>query len=183
MPNQKDQEKVTLDTQTGQTGTLEAGKESTTSKKEVQDLGSSSVKVVLVSDEDIDFIWEECEPLIDSALKHSEGELISSDVYDQLINGAMQLWVAMEYGETIAAMITQVISYPRKRVLRVITLGGKDGSGLDKWYMFLDMVEGFALRTGCSALEAWTRKGMARKLKDWNHSYMVITKELKQRIQ
>jgi len=49
--------------------------------------------------------------------------------------------------------------------------------------MFLDMVEGFALRTACSALEAWTRKGMARKLKDWNHSYMVITKELKQRIQ
>ena len=183
MPNRKDQEKVMSDTLTGQIGTQEAGKGSTISKKEVRDLGSSSVKVVLVSDEDIDFIWEECEPLIDSALKHSEGELISSDVYEQLINGAMQLWVAMEYGETIAAMITQVISYPRKRVLRVITLGGKDGSGLDKWYMFLDMVEGFALRTACSALEAWTRKGMARKLKDWNHSYMVITKELKQRIQ
>ena len=183
MPNRKDQEKVTSDTPTGQTGTLEEAKGSTTSRKEVRDLGSSSVKVVLVSDEDIDFIWEECEPLIDSALKHSEGELISSDVYDQLINGAMQLWVAMEYGETIAAMITQVISYPRKSVLRVITLGGKDGSGLDKWYMFLDMIEGFALKTGCTALEAWTRKGMVRKLKDWNHSYMVITKELKQRIQ
>ena len=183
MPNRKDQEKVTLDTQTGQTGTLEGEKGSTISRKEVLDLGSSSVKVVLVSDEDIDFIWEECEPLIDSALKHSEGELVSSDVHDQLTNGAMQLWVAMEYGETIAAMITQVISYPRKRVLRIITLGGKDGSGLDKWYMFLDMVEGFALRAACSALEAWTRKGMARKLKDWNHSYMVITKELKQRIQ
>ena len=183
MPNRKDQEKVTLGTLTGQIGTQEGEKGSTISKKEVRDLGSSSVKVVLVTEDDIDFIWEECEPLIDSALKHSEGELTSSDVYEQLMNNSMQLWIAMEHGETIAAMITQVISYPRKRVLRVITLGGKDGSGLDRWYIFLDMVEGFALKTGCTALEAWTRKGMVRKLKDWKHSYMVITKDLKQRIQ
>ena len=183
MPNHKDQEKVTLDTPMGQIGTREAGKESTISEKEVRDLGSSSVKVVLVNEDDVDLVWDECESLIDIALKHSEGELISSDVYEQLMNNTMQLWIAMEHGEVIAAMITQVISYPRKRVLRVITLGGKDGSGLDKWYMFLDMIEGFALKTGCTALEAWTRKGMVRKLKDWNHSYMVITKELKQRIQ
>ena len=183
MPNRKDQEKVTLDTPTGQTGTLEEAKGSTTSRKEVRDLGFSSVKVVLVNEDDIDLVWDECESLIDIALKHSEGELISSDVYEQLMNNAMQLWIAMEHGEVIAAMITQVISYPRKRVLRVITLGGKDGSGLDKWYMFLDMIEGFALKTACTALEAWTRKGMVRKLKDWKHSYMVITKDLKQRIQ
>ena len=62
-------------------------------------------------------------------------------------------------------------------------IGGKDGKGIDKWYGFLPMVEGFALKAGCSSLEAWTRKGMARKLKDWNHSYMVITKDLKQRMQ
>jgi len=183
MSRRKDQEKVMSDTPTGQIGTREAEKGSTTLKKEVRDLGSSSVKVVLVNGEDVDLVWDECESLIDMALKHSEGELISRDVYDNLIDNTMQLWIAMEHGETIAAMITQVISYPRKRVLRVITLSGKDGSGLDKWYMFLDMIEGFALRTGCSALEAWTRKGMVRKLKDWKHSYMVITKDLKQRIQ
>ena len=54
---------------------------------------------------------------------------------------------------------------------------------MEKWYDFLPMVEGFALNNGCSSLEAWTRKGMARKLKDWTHHYMVITKQLKGRIQ
>ena len=183
MPNRKDQEKVTSDTPMGQIGTREAGKGSTTSRKEVLDLGSNSVKVVLVRKDDIDSIWDECSPLIDLALKHSEGELISNDLLPFLKNGEQQLWVAMEDDQVIASMITEVISYPRKRILRVITIAGKDGHGIDKWYTFLPMVEGFALKAGCTSLEAWTRKGMARKLKDWKHSYMVITKDLKQRLQ
>ena len=80
-------------------------------------------------------------------------------------------------------MITEIITYPRKRILRVITLASKDGHGMDNWYDFLPMVEGFAINNGGSALEAWTRKGLARKLKDWKHSYSVITKDLKQRMQ
>ena len=170
-------------TPTGQTGTLEEAKGSTTSRKEVLDLGSNSVKVVLVRKDDIDSIWDECSPLIDLALKHSEGELISNDLLPFLKNGEQQLWVAMEDGAIIASMVTEVISYPRKRILRVITIGGKDGKGIDKWYGFLPMVEGFALKVGCSSLEAWTRKGMARKLKDWKHSYTVITKDLKGKMQ
>jgi len=183
MPNRKDQEKVMSDTPMGQTGTREAEKESITLRKEVPDLGSNSVKVLFVDKEDIDLVWDEVEPLVKVALKHSEGELLSEDLHPFLKEGEQQLWVAMEDGSIIACMVTEVISYPRKRILRVITIGGKDGKGIDKWYGFLPMVEGFALKAGCSSLEAWTRKGMARKLKDWNHSYMVITKDLKQRMQ
>ena len=183
MPNRKDQEKVMSDTPMGQIGTQEAGKGSTISKKEVRDLGSNSVKAVLVTEEDIDFVWEEVESLIKNALKHSEGELQAEDLLPFLRKGEQQLWVAMEDGAIIASMVTEVISYPRKRILRVITIGGKDGKGIDKWYGFLPMVEGFALKVGCSSLEAWTRKGMARKLKDWKHSYTVITKDLKGKMQ
>ena len=95
----------------------------------------------------------------------------------------MQLWVALSEGSVIAAMITEIVQYPRKRVLRVITIAGKDGYGMSKWYGFLPLIEGFALNNDCSSLEAWTRKGMAKKLIDWEHKYMVITKDLKQRMQ
>ncbi len=183
MPNRKDREKVMSDTPMGQTGTPEAEKGSITLKREAPDLGSSSVKVLLISPEDIDLVWDEAEPLIDSALKHSEGELISSDLIPIIKSGEQQLWVAIEDSEIIASMVTEIISYPRKRILRVITIGGKDGRGIDKWYTFLPLIEGFALKHGCKSLEAWTRKGMARKLNDWKNSYMVITKDLNQRMQ
>ena len=95
----------------------------------------------------------------------------------------MQLWTALSEGSVIASMITEIVVYPRKRVLRVITIAGKDGRGMSRWYGFLPLVEGFALSNNCSSLEAWTRKGMAKKLTDWEHKYMVITKDLKSRMQ
>ena len=141
------------------------------------------LNVHLVESDDITYMWDDVLPLIRVSLRYAEGELEPEDLVVHLDTGQMHLWVAMDKGEVIAAMITEIITYPRKRILRVITLASKDGHGMDNWYDFLPMVEGFAINNGCSALEAWTRKGMARKLKDWKHSYSVITKDLKQRMQ
>ena len=182
MPNQKNPEVETSPTQTEPTGILEVrAREFISSKNPLQ--RGSNCKVLLVSPSDISVVWDDVVEFIDLALKHSEGELISDDLILPLNKGEQNLWVALEEGEIIAAMITEIIPHPRKRVLRIITIGAKDGHGMDKWYDFLPAVEGFALNNGCSSLEAWTRKGMARKLKDWKHTYMVITKELKGRIQ
>ena len=143
----------------------------------------TNCKVVLIQPGDLELVWDEVVPLIEAALKHSEGEVIPEDLIKPIKIGKMQLWVAMFKGSVIAAMITEIVVYPRKRVLRVITIAGKDGRGMSKWYGFLPLVEGFALSNNCSSLEAWTRKGMVKKLTDWEHKYMVITKDLKQRMQ
>ena len=142
----------------------------------------TNCKVVLIQPGDLEVVWDEVVPLIEAALKHSEGEVIPEDLIKPIKVGKMQLWVALSDG-VIAAMITEIVVYPRKRVLRVITIAGKDGYGMSRWYGFLPLVEGFALNNNCSSLEAWTRKGMAKKLTDWEHKYMVITKDLKSRMQ
>ena len=46
-----------------------------------------------------------------------------------------------------------------------------------------EMVESFAVRLECSALEMWGRKGWKKLLPDWNDTYIVYTKDLKQRMQ
>ena len=142
----------------------------------------TNCKVELIQPGDLELVWDEVVPLIEAALKHSEGEVIPEDLIKPIKIGKMQLWVALSDG-VIAAMITEIVVYPRKRVLRVITIAGKDGYGMSRWYGFLPLVEGFALNNNCSSLEAWTRKGMAKKLTDWEHKYMVITKDLKSRMQ
>ena len=143
----------------------------------------TNCKVILIQPDDLDVVWDEVVPLISAALEYSEGEVIPEDLVKPIKIGKMQLWVAMLEGSVIAAMITEIVVYPRKRTLRVITIAGKDGRGMNKWYGFLPLVEGFAISNNCSSLEAWTRKGMAKKLTDWEHKYMVITKDLKSRMQ
>ena len=137
-------------------------------------------KVFLIEAEDVGLVWDDVVPLIERALQHAEGELVPDDIKKHLDKNDLRLWIALEGKETIAAMVTEIIQYPRKKIVRVITLAGKN---MDMWYDFLPMIEGYAIRNGCSSLEAWSRKGMARKLKDWKHSYDIITKDLKQRMQ
>jgi hypothetical protein len=137
-------------------------------------------KVALVEAEDVDMVWGDVSPLIEKALLHAEGELIPDDIKKHLDTSELRLWVALENKDVIASMVTEIVQYPRKKIVRVITLAGKD---MSMWYDFLPMLEGYAIRNGCSSLEAWTRKGMTRKLKDWKHSYDIITKDLKQRMQ
>jgi hypothetical protein len=178
MKHRQDQEQETLDSQMDRTGIQDRAKEFIGTEQ-----AGTNCKVVLIQPDDLDVVWDEVVPLIEAALKYSEGEVIPEDLVKPIKIGKMQLWVAMFKGSVIAAMITEIVMYPRKRTLRVITIAGKDGHGMSKWYGFLPMVEGFALSNNCSSLEAWTRKGMARKLTDWEHKYMVITKDLKQRMQ
>ena len=177
MKHRQDQEQETLDSQMDQTGIQARAKEFIGTEQ-----AGTNCKVVLIQPDDLEVVWDEVVPLIDAALKYSEGELLSDDLVPPLETGKMQLCVAMSDGVS-AAMITEIITYPRKRVLRVITIAGKDGRGMSKWYGFLPLIEGFAISINCSSLEAWTRKGMAKKLKDWEHKYMVITKDLKSRMQ
>ena len=152
----------------------------TVAQLESETVAEPSCKVALVEAEDVDMVWDDVSPLIEKALRHAEGELIPDDIKKHLDSANLRLWVALKDKDVIAAMVTEIIQYPRKKIVRVITLAGKD---MSLWYDFLPMLEGYAIRHGCSSLEAWTRKGMTRKLKDWKHSYDIITKDLKQRMQ
>jgi len=152
----------------------------TVAQLESETVAQPSCKVALVEAEDIDMVWGDVVPLIEKALLHAEGELMPEDIKKHLDSADLRLWVALKDKDVIASMVTEIIQYPRKKIVRVITLAGKD---MSLWYDFLPMLEGYAIRNGCSSLEAWTRKGMTRKLKDWKHSYDIITKDLKQRMQ
>ena len=140
----------------------------------------SRLKAQIVQPEDIAYIWEEVSPLIEMARKHSEGELETDDFLEPLTHGDMQLWIATEDNNMHSAMVTQIVPYPQKQILRVILIAGSD---LKRLYEFNDMIESFATRTGCSAMELWGRKGWKKMLPDWESNYIVYTKDLKHRMQ
>jgi len=178
MPNQKNPEGGTSPTQMEPTGTLEVrAREFISSKNPLQ--RGSNCKIILISPDDVSYIWETVLPHIEAMEPHSEGELSPVDFYEALTNAEMQLWVAIEKKEILASMITQIVPYPRKRVLRIISIGGED---MEKWLGFMSLLEEWALSVGCTSLECWGRKGWLKVLKDWKCSYHIITKDLTARM-
>ena len=119
--------------------------------------------------------------MLAKAAVHSEGELEPEDFIEPLSTGEMQLWVAYEDNESIhAAMVTQFIQYPQKKILRIISVAGEDF----KWNItnFQEMIDSFALKYGCTAIELWGRKGWKKLLPEWKDAYTEYTKELQHRI-
>jgi len=137
------------------------------------------LKAHLIQPEDIQYVWEEVVPLLKKVTRHTEGELEPEDFFKPLTFGEMQLWIAIERDNIEAAMVTQKIEYPQKTILRIISLAGED---FEKIRGFQNMVESFAIKTGCSALEMWGRKGWKKLLPDWKDTYIVYTKDLQGRM-
>ena len=138
------------------------------------------MKAQIVQPEDIAHIWEQVAPLLDRVKEHSEGEAEPDDFLEPLTHGDMQLWIFTEESSLHSAMITQIIVYPQKKILRVISIAGSE---FEKLRQFNDMVESFAIKTGCTGLELWGRKGWKKLLPDWESNYIVYTKDLKHRMQ
>ena len=139
-----------------------------------------TLKAQIVQPEDIAYIWEEVAPLLEKVKEHTEGEFETDDYIEPLTNGNMNLWIATEYSDVKAAMVTQFAIYPQKNILRIVSMAGDD---FEEIRGFQDMIEAFAVRMGCSALEMWGRKGWKKLLPDWNDTYIVYTKDLKHRMQ
>ena len=140
----------------------------------------AALKPHLLYPDDVPYVWEDVAPMLAKAAVHSEGELEPEDFLEPLSTGEMQLWVAYEDDDHInAAMVTQFIQYPQKKILRIISLAGED---FKKIKNFQAMIEGFAIKHGCTAIELWGRKGWKKLLPDWKDAYTVYTKELQHRL-
>ncbi len=89
----------------------------------------------------------------------------------------MQLWVVFVRDEVVAAMTTELVFYPRKKICRIVTLGGWD---FQQWGEHIELVADWARSTGCDHIETFARKGFARAAKrfGFEEQYTVLSKSL-----
>ena len=142
--------------------------------------------LVLVEPEDIKEVWPFVRDGVKKALIHSDSTMEGDDFVGDLNNGICRLWAFVSDGSVVGHMITQIIRYPRKSFVRVLTMeckGGESGMlGMDLWHKFVPIVEEYAARHGCGHLEAYTRKGMVRSLEKhgWKNQFNIVTKPVEQ---
>jgi len=129
--------------------------------------------ITQVPREDINYVWQQVEPLIIRALDDS---YTARDVLDGIIRNKFQLFISWENDKVESAVITEVADYPRKRILRYVLAGGDN---LDNWLEPIqNKIEEFATNNYCQAIEVAGRKGWLRKLKGFEQKIYIMSKEL-----
>jgi hypothetical protein len=129
--------------------------------------------ITQVPREDINYVWQQVEPLVIRALDDS---YTARDVLDGIIRNKFQLFISWENDKVESAVVTEVADYPRKRILRYVLAGGDN---LDNWLESIqNKIEEFAINNYCQAIEVAGRKGWLRKLKGFEQKIYIMSKEL-----
>lgn len=129
--------------------------------------------ITQVPREDINYVWQQVEPLIERALDDS---YTARDVLDGIIRNSFQLFISWENNKVECAVVTEVADYPRKRILRYVLAGGNN---LENWLEPIqEKIEQFATNNYCQAIEVAGRKGWLRKLKGFKQKIYIMSKEL-----
>ena len=131
-----------------------------------------------IPSQEIDEIWDACVPYLDLVEKKGQGEMATEDIYKLCKEAKMQLWVIFDNDANIKGVgTTEVLIHPRKKVCRIITLGGV---GFDEWMHSISVIEAWAEEKGCHAIETFCRKGFIKKLEKYGYeqTYTVLGKEL-----
>lgn len=140
--------------------------------------GSTECYVVPLPAQVVPLYWQVILPFVSMALAEGRGELEPDDVYARLCDGRMQVLAAVYEDTIVAALVTEVVNYPRKTALRVVLAGG---SKLDKWmHAAQAMLLIGAHAVGASFIEMHGRKGWQKALLavGWKPSYYSMAFEV-----
>lgn len=143
------------------------------------ELLSTQSQVSITGIIDIDSVWEQVKPLILKALEYSNGELGIDDIYEKLKTKNMQLWICFEDIEILSAATTEIIIYPKKKICRVVTLGGHR---MAEWfYNLIQFIEAWGRHNKINGMEVIGRRGWERigKRIGYGSQQSILYKELK----
>jgi hypothetical protein len=117
------------------------------------------------SKEDWELEFERLEHHIIRALKHQDMYNLS-DIKEKIRLGMFHLWPGKD-----SVMITEIVEFPRVKVLNILFLGGK----FEELQLMLPSIEQFAKHFGCKRIFGGGRKGWLRKLKHlgFEQEYLV----------
>ena len=114
---------------------------------------------------------DRCQPWIEAALEYSGGTHSLSDVIHGITSGKMQLWPAPK-----GCIVTEIVVYPRKKMLNVFLGGGELDQLLD---MHKDVIA-WSKAQGCEAITITGRFGWKKPLKahGWKPMHASFIKEI-----
>ena len=134
------------------------------------------IEVSMVPAQYIDQCWPKIEGYIQKAAEYTYGRFTAGNIYDLVAEGDYQLWVAFEDDSIKGAVVTNVVTYPQRKLLCMQFCGGE---GLVDWKdPMLALLRRFAKDVGCDGIESTARPGWAKIFKNDGFAAHWITFEL-----
>lgn len=140
------------------------------------------LRVDLIAKQNVPMVLTLVGNQLKAAVEMANGEMTFPQMMDRLLSGHAQLWICAEKGGRIVLVgVTRVVPYPNIKRLAIDVVVGKD---LLECYPFLEHVEVWASKFGCTQTEAYARPGMAKlmRARGWKSAYEVILKPISQRM-
>lgn len=108
---------------------------------------------------------------LEEALAHMGGTHTFGDILEAIKDGRMQSFAE---GDTWA--VTQVLDFPRKRVLEIVLVAGDMADAK----VLYDKVLAFGREIGCNLVRTFGRDGWAKEAKDhgWLNGHRIFLKDL-----
>lgn len=134
------------------------------------------MQVSLVPVEHVDGCWGKIEGFVEKAAKYTYGRYTATNIYDLVKDGDYQLWVAFDGVGIKGAVITNVVTYPQRKLLCMQFCGGVD---LTEWKEpMLALLRRFAKDIGCDGIESTARPGWAKIFQNDGYAANWVTFEL-----
>lgn len=120
------------------------------------------VEILLVPPPMVATVWPQALALLQPAIDLTRGCYEPEDVLAFCESGETQLWLAVEGEEIIAAYVTEIVNYPRKRRIRA-TFAGSRPHTMKEWLEpMVHSIELASRQWGCQGIEAFGRKGWSK---------------------
>jgi len=134
------------------------------------------IEVSMVPTQYVDSCWKQIEPFMEGAARYTYGRYTSDDIYNCIEDGSHQLWVAYEGSEFKGAVATNILIYPKRKLLSMVFCGGIK---LNEWKKpMLILLQRFAKDMGCDGIESVGRRGWEKVFKDDGYKALWVTYEL-----
>ena len=134
------------------------------------------IEVSLVPTEYVDSCWGKIENFIAKAAEYTYGRFSTSNIYDMVKEGDYQLWIAFDGEGFKGAVVTNVVTYPQRKLLCMQFCGGED---LKDWKdPMLAILRRFAKDIGCDGIESTARPVLAKIFQNDGYAANWVTFEL-----
>lgn len=121
-----------------------------------------SIEILQVPVDAVPTVWPDALPHLLPPIEMSRGCFEPEDVERLCAHGDMQLWLAADGEDVLAAYVTEIVQYPRKRRIRAVFAGGKPHT-MDQWLEpMVQAIEAFSRQWACQGIEAMGRKGWTK---------------------
>lgn len=128
-------------------------------------------RIVLVDpQEQLAEFWPDVLRLLEEGREHWEWLYDSHDLFARIYAGVFQLWLAGDTKWFYACALTQMIEFPKAKVLKFIYASGTPGADNLSQLDFLSLIERWGREMGATFAEVHGRDGWKRKLKEYGYA-------------